>query len=217
MKKGIQLLLVSVFCFLTYSLWAQVPSGYQLLNPTEQQELLQRIKSQQTKIQDMSMDFTQVKVMEMMKNPVTMKGKMKFKKPQSLRMDYLNPVQMNIAMNNGQWAIKEGGRINRISEKTMPSLFYVNQMLLESVQGTIIQSEYFNAKVYEGAKDYYMVLLPKEMALKKWFQEVIVMLNKTTYQVTKVTMKESDKEFTEMSFYNIQLNKNIKLSELQIK
>lgn len=217
MRRNKFLLLLLLFCCLFKELLAQAPSGYQLLTASEQEYLVQKIKNQQAKVEDMSMDFTQIKVMKMMKNKVTMKGKMQFKKPQSLRIDYLNPIQMSIAMNNGQWAIKEAGKVNKFSEKTMPSLYYVNQMLLESVQGTIIQSSHFSAQVYQSKNDYYMVLIPKEAALKKWFQEVNVIMNKNTLQVEQVTLKETKEEYTQMIFYNVQQNQNLKTGDFQIK
>ncbi len=220
MKKHLLFIFTTISLLVFTSLqqtFAQVPTGYQQVNATQKEALTKRIQAKQSQIKDMQMDFTQEKVMKMMSNKVIMHGQMHFKKPELLKITYKDPIQMMIWMNQGQWAIKENGKINRFSERTMPSLYYINQMLLESVQGAIISSKHFKSTVYEGKDSYFILLKPEVKELKQWFQEIHLFIDKKDVLVQRIILKESDQEHTTMIMKNVKINQNVSNSVFTIR
>lgn len=121
-------------------------------------------------------------------------------------------------MNNGQWAMKDGkGSISKFSEKNMPSLYYINQMLLESVQGSIITSKHFSSKVYENKQQYFVLLKPQVKELQNWFEEIHLYINKSDLLVQDILLKENKEEYTLMKMKDIQTNKTINPNVFKVR
>jgi len=217
-NKKLMSILLGFLILICTNTFAQVPAGFNIISEKQSQDLSEKIEKKQATIKTMQMDFVQEKEMKMMRNKAVMNGKLFFQKANTLKVEYIDPVVMHIWMNNGQWAMKDGkGKISKFNEKSMPSLYYINQMLLESVQGSIIKSKHFSSKVYENKQQYFVLLKPQVKELQNWFEEIHLYINKSDLLVQTILLKENKDEYTLMKMKQIQTNKPINPNVFKVR
>lgn len=186
------------------SVIGQVPKGFNAVTNTAtvQNSLAASAKATQT----ITSDFTQVKHMKMLQDKVSSKGKFYFKKEQKLRIEYTSPFQYLMVLNNGQIAIKDGNKTNKVNARNSKAMQSANKVMMDCMTGNVFNNKDFSVKAYETGKQYLLQLSPVNASIKSLFSGIDVYLDKGDNSVAKLVMHENAGDYTEMIFANKQLN-----------
>jgi outer membrane lipoprotein-sorting protein len=82
----------------------------------------------------------------------------------------------------------------------------VNNIMVESVNGTIIDNEDFSVRIFEDASRYLMEMTPVDKTLKGFFNTILIYADKESFSVTQILMNESSGDTTLIKFVNRNLN-----------
>lgn len=171
--------------------------------------------AQQT--QSIQCDFVQEKNLSMLSDKITSKGKFWFKKDNKVRMEYLQPSYYLLVINGKDIRIKDAQKENKVSGKSNKLFEQINKITVDCVRGTVLENADFRTKASENAQFYRLELEPVNKVMKDYFNSIILLVDKTDYSVSKITMGEASGDDTTISFLHKQLNVNIPDAVFSVK
>ncbi|MET7000846.1 outer membrane lipoprotein carrier protein LolA [Chitinophaga defluvii] len=200
-------------CLLSMALWAQ--TGFKVVaDPAAFKQQFAKV-SQQT--QSLQSDFVQEKNLSMLSDKIVSKGKFWFKRENKVRMEYQQPSYYLLVMNGKDIKTKDTQKENRVSAKSNKLFEQINKIMIDCVQGNVLDNEAFQAQVMENAQYYQLELKPVNKALAAFFKTIHLLVSKQDYAVVKITMHEITGDDTAISFVNKQVNVNIPDAVFSIK
>ncbi|MGK7389875.1 MAG: LolA family protein [Candidatus Cyclobacteriaceae bacterium M2_1C_046] len=153
--------------------------------------------------------FKQDKYLSILSNEIESEGVLKFKKPNLLRWEYQKPFNYGVILNGDQLIISDEGKVNSFDLTSSKAFRQINELIISSVQGDVLDEETFNISYFEG-KDLYLVkLYPKEKQLQGFLQEINVYFDRSDFTVNKIKLIEPEGDYTLISFYNKKFNESI--------
>ncbi len=161
------------------------------------------------KMQTIKADFLQEKNLSLLSEKISSKGKFLFKKNNLVRMEYTEPFQYLVIINNNNVFVKDGQKENRISTKSNKLFQQINRMMVDCVQGTALSNPDFKVVVFENAAGYLIELSPVAKGMKDYFKNIHIILSKKDYTVSKLEMYEQSGDNTLISFLNKEMNASI--------
>lgn len=161
------------------------------------------------KIQTIKSDFLQEKNLSMLSDKIVSKGKFWFKKNDQVRMEYLQPFNYLMIMNQNAVYIKDGQKENKMSTRSNKLFQQINRITVDCIQGTALDNRDFSIAVFESAQGYLIEMTPVTRTLKEFFKNINININKKDYAVTKIDLVEPGGDNTAISFINRELNTNI--------
>ena len=153
-------------------------------------------------ISSLSCDFIQEKNLSFMAQKVISKGNMKYKKPDMMKLEYTTPFQYVMSLSKGKVYIKDNGKVNKFDTKSNKLFKYVNDLMINAVQGNVLDSKEFNIVYKENSKLYLMEMEPVDASMKEYINKVHIYVNKADMDVSKVEMKEKSGDYTLITFLN---------------
>jgi outer membrane lipoprotein-sorting protein len=197
--------IILLLCLCAPTLWlqAQYP-GYKPVADMAAFKTQFTAATQQT--QSIKSDFVQEKNLSMLSEKITSKGKFWFKKDNLVRMEYNQPFQYLVIINNNNVFVKDGQKENKISTKSNKLFQQINRMMVDCVQGTALSNPDFKVAVFESAQGYLIELSPVAKGMKDYFKNINIILSKKDYSVSKLEMYEQSGDNTVISFINKELN-----------
>jgi outer membrane lipoprotein-sorting protein len=167
-------------------------------------------------INTLSCDFVQEKSLSFMAQKVISKGTMKYKKPDMMKLEYTTPFQYTMALYKGKVIIKDNGKISKYDSKSNKVFKYVNDLMINAVQGNVADSKEFSIVFKENSKTYLMEMTPVDATMKNYVSKVVVTISKTDYGVLKVEMTEKSGDYTLITFVNRVYNTALKDEEFLV-
>ena len=167
-------------------------------------------------ISTLSCDFVQEKSLSFMAQKVISKGTMKYKKPDMMKLEYTTPFQYIMSLYKGKVIIKDNGKISKYDSKSNKVFKYVNDLMINAVQGNVADSKEFSIVFKENSKTYLMEMTPVDATMKEYVSKVLVTVSKTDYGVLKVEMTEKSGDFTLITFVNRVYNTALKDEEFLV-
>jgi outer membrane lipoprotein-sorting protein len=162
-------------------------------------------------------DFIQEKNLSMLSEKITSKGKFWFKKNNQVRMEYSQPFQYLMIINQDKVYIKDGTKENTISTKSNKLFQQINKITVDCVQGTALDNPDFSTKVFENKSCYLVELTPVSKSLKDYFSTINIIIDKKDYSVSTIVMNESSGDNTTIHFINKEFNSNLPDALFSIK
>jgi len=156
--------------------------------------------------QSIKADFVQEKNLSLLTEKITSKGKFWFKKDKLVRMEYNQPFQYLLVINNNTVLVKDGQKENKISAKSNKLFQQINRMMVDCVQGTALSNPDFTITVFENAGSCLIELSPVTKGMKDYFKNINIIVAKKDYSVNKLEMYEQSGDNTIISFINKELN-----------
>jgi outer membrane lipoprotein-sorting protein len=194
-----------MLCLCVPALWLQAQyAGYKPVN--DMASFKTQFATATGHTQSIKSDFVQDKTLGMLSEKITSKGKFWFKKENLVRMEYNQPFQYLVIINNNNVFVKDGDKENKISTKSNKLFQQINRMMVDCVQGTALNNPDFKVVVYEGAQGYLVELSPVAKGMKDYFKNINIVLSKKDYSVSKLEMYEQSGDSTVISFINKELN-----------
>ncbi|WP_336515406.1 outer membrane lipoprotein carrier protein LolA [Pollutibacter soli] len=200
------IIVTTTFCFFSTVLYAQY-SGYTAVpDPAAFKE---QFSSNSKKTESIQSDFTQEKTLSLLSEKINSKGKFWFKRENKVRMEYQQPFQYLLVMNQGEILIKDGVKETKVSSSSGKLIQQVNRITVDCVQGTVFSNPDFITKVFENKSGWLVEMTPVAKNMKELFKNIVVIIDKSDYAVQTVEMNELRGDQTKIRFLNKQLNAKI--------
>jgi outer membrane lipoprotein-sorting protein len=211
MKKAYTILLL----LLSLASIAQVPAGYKPVKDTTAFKV--KMEAQSKLVTSLESDFTQEKYLSVMSEKIISKGHFLFKKVNMLRWEYNSPYNYLIAINKDKMFIKDNGKVSKYDINSNKMFKSINEMMVNTVQGNLLNNKDYKAKFYENDKFYLLELTPLQKGAKDFLKVIQLYINKTDYAVDKVKMIEPSDDYTCIDFTNRKTNQPISDEKFIIK
>ena len=153
--------------------------------------------------------FNQNKYLNILSNSVESSGTMHFKKPDLLKWSYTSPYNYAILLNGQEIKINDEGKVNSFEIRNSKIFKELNDLIINSVQGNVLQEERFDISYLENNKLYLARLSPKEEQLKSYIKQIDVYFEKSDYTVNKIQLFEHEGDYTLITFHNKKINSSI--------
>ncbi len=154
-------------------------------------------------------NFKQEKYLSILSNKIDSEGVILFKKPNLLRWEYKSPFEYIIVLNGNEIVIKDQEKVNAFDIGGSQAFKEVNNLIINSVQGNILDNEQFHIEYYESEKLYLAKLTPKDDKMKQFLQGIDIHFDKKDFSVSKVKLIESAGDYTLITFADKKMNENI--------
>jgi outer membrane lipoprotein-sorting protein len=161
------------------------------------------------KVISITSDFTQEKTLTALSEKITSTGKFWFKRNNRVRIEYLKPFSYLMIMNGDKMFIRDNQKENTINVKSNKLFQQVNRIMIDCVQGTILDSKDFTTKVFENDRSYLLEMTPSSRMLRDFFQTILLKVDKRDYSVESIEMNEAAGDQTVISFTNKKLNEQV--------
>jgi outer membrane lipoprotein-sorting protein len=200
MNKAAGFVFALIFCS---SIHAQI-AGY---NPVKDESAFRQKFNEASKLTNsIKADFVQEKDLSMLSEKIISKGSFYFKKESKVRLEYKTPFKYLMVINGSKVLVKDDAKENKFDTHSNKIFKQVNELIVNSVQGTILNSADFKVKVSENATQYYLQMTPGAKGLKEFFSGINIFIDKKDYSVSRIEMVEVSGDSTTITFNNKELN-----------
>lgn len=162
-------------------------------------------------------DFVQDKNLSMLSEKITSKGNFWFKKDSKVRMEYNTPFKYLMILNKDRVYVKDGTKESRVSTKSNKMFQQINKIMIDCMQGTMLDNTDFKTRVFENKNSALVELTPVAKGMKELFKSINVVVDKKDFSVLSIEMQELSGDNTIMRFTNKELNANIPDTLFDIK
>lgn len=161
----------------------------------------------------LSAQFTQKKYMKILTKPLISKGSIFFLSPNSLRWEYISPVQSILLMHRGR--IKRYIKVEGVYTEDVSAKLQGMRIIMEEIvmwlTGSFDQNPNFSASLSTRPASK-IVLRPKKKSFADIIQRIELKLSPKPGVIRSVKLIENKNSFTLLEFTNVELNKRIKES-----
>jgi outer membrane lipoprotein-sorting protein len=161
---------------------------------------------QSAKVTSIKSDFVQEKTLTLLTEKIVSKGDFLFKKNNKVRIEYKTPYSYLLIINGDQMISRDGEKESRIDVSSNKMFRQVNRIIMDCVQGTILDNKDFSVKIFESTSAYRLELTPQHKVMKEFFQSIHIVMERSDYSVSIIEMNESGGDKTVMRFTNKQFN-----------
>lgn len=180
-----------VLLLLLMTPFAGLSSHYPGFEPVEDTAAFKRhFISASAKVMSVQGDFTQEKELSALTEKITSRGKLWFKRKNKVRMDYAEPFVYRMILNGDKMFIRDGQKESRINVRSSKLLQQVNRIMLDCMQGTILESPDFSTRVFENKEAYLMEFTTVSKNLKEFFHSIILIVEKKDNAPLSIQLNE---------------------------
>jgi outer membrane lipoprotein-sorting protein len=165
-----------------------------------------KFNDESAKIKSISSNFEQEKELTILSEKIISKGEFRFKRENKIKIEYLDPFYYLMIINGDKMIIKDDQNETTMNVRSNKLFQQVNNIMVESVNGTIIDNEDFSVRIFEDASRYLMEMTPVDKTLKGFFNTILIYADKESFSVTQILMNESSGDTTLIKFVNRNLN-----------
>lgn len=164
---------------------------------------------QSAKINSVTSNFTQEKVLTALTEKITSSGNFRFKRSNKVRLEYTTPFSYLMIMNGDKMMVKDEQKETRVNVKSNKLFQQINRIMIDCIQGTILDSKDFSTRVFENDKSFLLEMTPASKSLKDFFQTIVLTVEKKDYSVRSIEMNEPSEDRTVITFTDKKLNEQI--------
>lgn len=195
--------LVLSFVLITHAVSAQY-DGYKMVK--DEIAFKKQLAAESNKIQTVTADFKQEKVLTALTEKITSTGKFWFKKSNRVRIDYERPFVYRMILSGDRMLVKDDQKESTVNVKSSKLFQQINRIMIDCMQGTILDSKDFSSRVFENDKYYLLEMTPSSKSLKEFFSTIVLTIDKKDYTAGSLIMNEPGGDKTTMLFQNKKLN-----------
>jgi outer membrane lipoprotein-sorting protein len=161
------------------------------------------------KIHSIESGFRQEKVLSALTETIQSRGQFWFKRANKVRIEYKTPFLYTMVLNGDKMLVRDGEKQSQINVRSNKLFQQINRIMIDCVQGTILDSKDFTARVFENDASYLLELTPTSKALREFFQIINLTVQKADYVATSIEMNEPGGDKTTIYFIDRKLNNTI--------
>ena len=195
-----------IFCLLSLSSLAQYP-GYHSM--TDLPAFKKQFTAQSLTVSTITSNFTQEKILSELTEKIISKGKFWFKRSDKVRIEYREPFFYLMVLNGGKMLVRDDQKENKINTSSNKLFQQVNRIVLDCVQGTILDSKDFSVLVFENDNSFLMEMTPSSRVLREFFQTIVLTVDKKDHSVRSIKMNEPMGDTTTIIFTDKKLNEPV--------
>jgi outer membrane lipoprotein-sorting protein len=173
------------------------------------EQLVEKLNINATKIGSIKSRFIQKKQLEFLDETITSKGMFWFRKENSLRWAYEEPFEYTIIINGGKFLIKDDEKVSAYDIDSNAAFREINDLIIGMVQGIVMEQDKFDMKAFEDDDQYLVKLVPKDSHMRSVISNMEIYFDKGDLTVTEIIMKESENDYTVITFFDKQINETI--------
>ena len=137
---------------------------------------------------------------------ITSTGKFWFKRSNKVKIEYLKPYTYTMIMNGDKMLFRDDQKENRVNVRSNKLFQQINQIMIDCVQGTVLDSKDFNVGVFEDERTYLLEMVPATKSLREFFSTIVLKVDKKDYTATSIEMNEKSGDSTTIVFKDKKLN-----------
>ncbi len=199
MLKLKTLIIISICCLKAYS--------QEAFKPVDDVEKLKAGVSQMAaNTTSITTSFSQEKHISILTKALKSEGKMYFKKPDLLKWAYISPYDYAIIFKADKIIINDEGKVSNFDLSSSKSFMEINQIMVNSVSGNVLQEEQFDITYTHSTDKYLASMKPKSEQLKSYIALIEVYIDKNDYTVSQIKLKEKSGDYTLIDFFDKKLN-----------
>jgi len=156
-------------------------------------------------VESISADFVQEKHLPILAAPLVSKGRLFYRRPDSLRWEYVSPMKNILLIHDGtvrRFIQSDQGLVEDASVR-MQAMQFVMPEISGWLGGRFQDNPLFDASL-EGANK--ILLVPKDAGMARFIQRIELLMSDRPGVIEEVLIFESDEAFTRMVFINTQVN-----------
>jgi len=157
-------------------------------------------------VKDIKADFTQKKTLVALTETITSKGTLWFKQTDKVRMDYPTPFLYKMIINGDNMLVKDAQKETRMSARSNKLLQQVNRIMIDCMQGSLLESKDFSNRVFENDSYYLLELTPTSKNLQQFFSTILITVDKKDNSPHIIELNESGGDKTIISLSNKKVN-----------
>jgi outer membrane lipoprotein-sorting protein len=157
-------------------------------------------------VKDIKADFTQKKTLVALTETITSKGTLWFKQTDKVRMDYTTPFVYKMIINGDNMLVKDAQKETRMSARSNKLLQQVNRIMIDCMQGSLLESKDFSNRVFENDSYYLLELTPTSKNLQQFFSTIVITVEKKDNSPQIIELNESGGDKTMISLSNKKVN-----------
>lgn len=161
------------------------------------------------KVNSIGSDFRQEKVLSLLEEKMESNGKFWFKREDKIRIEYQQPFQYLLILNKDEIIIKDHDKQNRLNVKSNKLFQQINRIILDCVQGSILDNKDFEVAAFENSKYYRLEMKPITKGLQDFFSQIVVLVDKKDFAASELSLHEVGGDYTTIHFSNKELNATI--------
>lgn len=200
----VKTVLIFQLVFIAPGLLRAQPPGYAAIKDLN--TFKQRFKTGSSHIVSIESTFKQEKILSALTEKIVSNGKFWFKRSNRVRIEYVKPFQYTMVLNGEKMLTQDGQKQSQINVRSNKLFQQVNKIMIDCVQGTILDSKDFTAKVFEDESTFLLELTPTSKALREFFQTIMLTVSKTDYSADSIEMNEPSGDKTTIIFTDKKLN-----------
>jgi outer membrane lipoprotein-sorting protein len=180
--------LVVLFCAsLTLSCLAQEKGFAPVADPSE---FKTRFKTESSRITSVESSFTQEKTLLALTETIASSGRFWFKRDVGVRLEYMEPFKYLMIIKGDELLVRDNQRESRISMRSSKLFQQVNRVMVDCIQGSILESKDFTAIALEDEGMYRVELTPATKTLREFFELIVLSVDKTDHTAKAIEMRE---------------------------
>jgi len=153
--------------------------------------------------------FIQKKQLEFLDETIVSKGRFWFRKENSLRWAYEEPYEYAIIISDGKFHIKDGEKVSAYDIESNTAFREINDLIIGMVQGSVMDQDKFDIKAFENEQQYLVKLVPRDVNMRSVISNMEIYFDKEDLTVAEIMMKESESDYTVITFFDKQINETI--------
>ena len=153
--------------------------------------------------------FIQKKQLEFLDETIVSKGRFWFRKENSLRWAYDEPYEYAIIISGGKFQIKDGEKVSAYDIESNTAFREINDLIIGMVRGSVMEEDKFDIKAFENEQQYLVKLVPRDINMRSVISNMEIYFDKEDLTVAEIMMKESESDYTVITFFDKQINETI--------
>lgn len=196
-------------CLLALTSAAQTP---------QERQAIQQVSRAAAAMKTMQADFVQTKHLRMLGEKMVSRGRMCYQQSDKLRWEYTKPYAYTFILNGNSVMMSKGGHRDVVDVNRNKVFREIARMMMSSVVGTCLtDSKNFKVSMTVDKQTYTATLLPQKKDVKAMFTRIVLVFNRRTSVVSKVTMYEKNGDRTEITLDNVRTGAAVSPTEFTIK
>lgn len=182
---------------------AQHPGFNELINLVE---FKKKFAEEGKKTLSIRSSFRQEKTLSMLEEKIISEGKFNYKREKKIRLEYQKPFRYLLIINGDQLLIRDDQKESRISASSSKLFQQINRIIVDCVNGAILDNKDFSPRVFQNEKMYLLEMIPTSKAIKDFFQKISVLVDKKDWTVVNITLLEPGGDNTIILFTDKVIN-----------
>lgn len=207
MRKYMIAAAASLFMAASFPLPASSASGDGPAEIADLTEFNAKLEKMTSSVNSIDSRFEQRKYMDVLQRDVVSCGSFSFVRPGKIKMEYDEPVDYTIVMDNKSVTIVSSGSENRTPIQGNPMFSQIQNMMTACMTGDLsVLGSDFTVKHYEDGEQYLVVLVPENSFIKSYITKIELLFDRTTMSLDSLRMTEGGSDYTEYRFSDVKYN-----------